>query len=102
MTPSQKFFIVLYSDDIKIIDPALSTVGNFFMLFDYPNTKSYLWSKQHSNSLSLHNFIESMDINSDETKGCILFSNLDAGNSGATVTYYDLLFLSMIDGSLIR
>jgi hypothetical protein len=101
VTPSQKFFIALFSNDPVIFDPALP-IGNFFTLFDYPNTKSYLWSKQHSNSLSLHNFIESMDINSDETKGCILFSNLDAGNSGATVTYYDLLFLSMGDGSLIR
>ena len=43
-----------------------------------------------------------MDVSADETKGCVLFSNEDAGNSGATVTYYDLLFLSMVDGSLIR
>jgi hypothetical protein len=41
-----------------------------------------------------------MDVSADETKGSVLFSNFDAGNTG--VTYYDLLFLSMIDGSLIR
>ena len=102
MTPSQKFFIVLYSNDPLIIDPALSTIGVFFTLFDYPNTKSYLWSKQHSYSLSLHNVLESMDVSTDETKGCVLFSNKDAGNYVDTVTYYDLLFLSMVDGSLIR
>ena len=41
-----------------------------------------------------------MDVSADETKGSVLFSNFDAGNT--LDTYYDLLFLSMIDGSLIR
>ena len=41
-----------------------------------------------------------IDVSGDESKGCILYSNQDAGNT--VVTNYDLLFLSMTDGSLIR
>jgi len=41
-----------------------------------------------------------IDVSGDETKGCILYSNQDSGNT--VVTNYDLLFLSMTDGSLIR
>ena len=41
-----------------------------------------------------------IDVSGDETKGSILYSNKDAGNT--VVTNYDLLFLSMTDGSVIR
>jgi hypothetical protein len=41
-----------------------------------------------------------MDVNADETKGCILYSNLYGGSG--SVHFYDLLFLSMADGSIIR
>jgi hypothetical protein len=41
-----------------------------------------------------------IDVSGDETKGSILYSNKDAGDN--VFTNYDLLFLSMTDGSLIR
>ncbi len=41
----KKLFIAFVTDDPTFVDTSGYPVGNFYTLFDYQNTKEYLWSK---------------------------------------------------------
>ncbi len=97
MTPlQQKLLIAFESDDTALVDTsATGGTTNFYTLFDYQNTKEYLWSKQ---ATMLNIVLENMDVNRDESTGCLLYSE---GSNPGTI-WYDLLFINMTDGALIK
>ena len=72
MTPlQQKLLIAFESDDTALVDTsATGGTTNFYTLFDYQNTKEYLWSKQ---ATMLNIVLENMDVNRDESTGCLLY-----------------------------
>ena len=91
--------IEAYTTDASIIDTTYNSFGNFLAYFDYPNNNDYLWAMQYFFSSTLQGFLENMDVNSDYSKGCVLYSSY--GVSSPTVIY-DLLFFTLTDGSFIR